>query len=217
MSRSGPPLDQAVAFDERIMPWPAWSPAQVATRLSSLRTAPDRPLRWAIAGGWAIDLFLGQVTRPHHDLEITVLADDAPAVLQAFGEPQWRWSVPLDNWLHPMTSPAYHQTHQTWLWSNQAEGFVLDVFRELHDGPTWICRRDTTIRRPWSEVLETTPEGTPYLAPEVVLLFKAKAARDKDVQDFEAALPGLDAHRRTWLRTALEQVHPGHPWISLIG
>jgi hypothetical protein len=31
---------------------------------------------WFIAGGWAIDLFIDQVTREHHDTEIAILRQD---------------------------------------------------------------------------------------------------------------------------------------------
>ncbi|MEM8908799.1 MAG: hypothetical protein AAGD05_13210, partial [Bacteroidota bacterium] len=30
------------------------------------------PGRWMIAGGWAIDLFLNKITRPHQDIEIAI-------------------------------------------------------------------------------------------------------------------------------------------------
>jgi hypothetical protein len=31
---------------------------------------------WCIAGGWAIDLFLDQITREHHDIEIAIFRED---------------------------------------------------------------------------------------------------------------------------------------------
>ncbi|HEX5907598.1 MAG TPA: hypothetical protein VFY56_11315 [Propionibacteriaceae bacterium] len=88
------------------------------------------------------------------------------------------------------------------------------MFREPHDGDTWICRRDTSIRRPYSEVFEVSADGIPYLKPEICLLFKAKAVRDKDRADFEAALSRMSSAQRAWLHTALERVHPDHGWIS---
>jgi hypothetical protein len=67
-------------------------------------------------------------------------------------------------------------------------------------------------------VIERDPTGIPYLAPEIVLLFKAKhAARGKDAADFARALPLLDGQRREWLADALRVVHPGHDWITLVG
>jgi hypothetical protein len=60
----------------------------------------------------------------------------------------------------------------------------------------------------------TSPEGIPYLAPEIVLLFKARHDRPKDQGDFTGVLPLLNPGRRAWLAAALARVHPGHPWIS---
>lgn len=63
-----------VAFDEAVTPWRAWTPRQAADAL----TAAAPAARWAVAGGWAIDLHIGHPTRDHDDLEISVLAADIP-------------------------------------------------------------------------------------------------------------------------------------------
>ena len=145
-----------------------------------------------------------------------MLEDDVPTVLAAFDGPGWRWDVPTDGWLHPLMAPAYQKTHQTWLWSELVGAFVLDVFRDRHDGDTWICRRDPSIRLPWAQVVATDSAGLPYLVPQVVLLFKAKHARAKDLADLHAALPALDGDQRRWLRQALERAHPGHEWLEIV-
>ena len=47
----------------------------------------------------------------------------------------------------PIDSPAFDLLHQTW--ARGADGvYVLDVFREPHEGETWIYRRDESLRRP---------------------------------------------------------------------
>jgi hypothetical protein len=61
-----------------------------------------------------------------------------------------------------------------------------------------------------------TGSGLPVLCPEVVLRYKATAPRAVDAADFEAVRSRLGESRRTWLRDALEQVHPGHPWIAAL-
>lgn len=195
-----------VAYDETVLPWRAWSPREAAERL----TAAVPSARWAVAGGWAIDLHLGRTTRPHDDLEVSVLAAQVPAVLAAFAHPDWQWVVPADGRLHPPGAAV--DSHQNWLWSPVEHAFVLDVFRESHEADTWICRRDPAVRRPWREVVRTSDGGVPYLSPEVVLLFKAKHRREKDEADLRAALPSLDGDGRAWLADALARVHPGHPW-----
>ena len=83
-----------------------------------------------------------------------------------------------------------------------------------HDGETWICRRDASIRRPYADIIARTADGIPYLCPEVVLLFKAKGTRPKDQADFDNALPRLTDVQRMWLVHALQTVHPGHAWLA---
>src|SRR5208282_5828755 len=56
--------------------------------------------------------------------------------------------------------------------------------------------------------------GIPYLAPEIVLLFKAKSTHPKDEMDFRNALPLLSIEARGWLREALTTAHEKHPWIA---
>lgn len=89
-------------------------------------------------------------------------------------------------------------THQTWLRDPVSGQFLFDVFREPHDGGTWICRRDESLRLPYDAIIERTAEGIPYLVPELVLLFKAKAARPKDQADFVGTLPLLSRARRSY-------------------
>ncbi|MGM7683701.1 nucleotidyltransferase domain-containing protein [Cytobacillus sp. Hm23] len=43
-------------------------------RVNVLMSSYNKP--WFIAGGWAIDLFIGKQTRPHHDLEIAIFRKD---------------------------------------------------------------------------------------------------------------------------------------------
>lgn len=47
---------------------------QKCHHITSLMNRYDKP--WCIAGGWAIDLFLENVTREHSDIEILILRED---------------------------------------------------------------------------------------------------------------------------------------------
>jgi hypothetical protein len=58
--------------------WEPWNPKQVATLFAPL-SAP-----WWIAGGWAIDLFLGKQTREHEDVDVLFLRRDQDAVRNLF-------------------------------------------------------------------------------------------------------------------------------------
>jgi hypothetical protein len=188
--------------------WEQWTLQDVASRLAGV----DVP--WAFAAGWAIELF-GAGGREHEDVEVAVPIAGFAAIQRALEPyefdivgPELKWAI--------SDRQAFVQTHQTWLRDPATGVYVLDVFREPHDGDVWICRRDHSIRRPYSEVIRRTSDGLPYVAPEIVLLFKARWARPKDEDDLNRALPLLDPQARTWLREALEKVHPGHAWIARV-
>lgn len=188
--------------------WDPWPPIVVARRLAGV----DVP--WCVAGGWALDLFRGGQSREHADLELAVPADRFADVAGRFEDCEF-W-VPGGGKVVPLSDEALRERHQTWARERATGAWRFDVFREPREGDTWICRRDPRIRRPYAEVIEHDGEGIPYLAPEIVLLFKAKAVRDKDRSDLHAVLPLLSTGRRAWLRDALDLVHPGHAWRALV-
>ncbi|ANZ40247.1 hypothetical protein BBK82_33670 [Lentzea guizhouensis] len=187
----------------------AWRPDEVARRLAGVRTP------WYVAAGWALDLFRGVESRPHSDLEIAVPAAGFAEVRDRF--PGFVFDVAHSGrvWFEA-DDAVLTLTHQTWLRDPVAGEWRCDVFREPHDGDTWICRRDEDLRLPYAEIVERTADGIPHLLPELVLLFKAKAMRPKDVQDFAGVLPLLGPDRRRRLGGWLERVHPGHPWLAAV-
>jgi hypothetical protein len=169
---------------------------------------------WYVAAGWSLDLFRGEQTREHEDLEICIPADAFPAIREALSELElWVIGDGRAHGVSPETLAAHHQT-----WAREPETGIwrLDVMRERWDGDTWICRRDSRIRLPRARLIEHTADGIPYANPEIALLFKAKAVREKDEEDFASLLPLLDRSRRRWLANALALVHPGHPWLAAL-
>jgi hypothetical protein len=190
--------------------WEPWTPEQLAERMAGL----DVP--WYVAGGWAIDLHAGRVTREHEDLEVAVPGDRFDELASRFPEMDF-WVPDGESSLVPMSEATLAgESHQTWARERATERWRFDVFREPHDGDLWICRRDESIRLPYSQVVVRTASGIPYAVPEVVLLFKAKAARDKDRADLDLTLPLMGDERRRWLREALAQVHPDHEWLEIV-
>lgn len=185
----------------------SWTPDEVARRLAGVR-AP-----WYVAAGWALDLFRGRRTRAHGDIEIAVPAGRFPEVRGRF--PGYVFDAAGSGRIWEDAAPdVLAAVHQTWLRDPATGDYLLDVFREPHDGDTWICRRDETIRFPYDEIVHHTGDGIPYLAPELVLLFKAKHVRPKDQADFDATVPYLSPEQRASLARLLDRGHPGHPWAA---
>jgi hypothetical protein len=175
---------------------------------------------WCVVGGWALDLWAGRQSRPHEDLEIAVPEGGFPEIRERLSD--CTLFVPENGKLRPLgNSPEQLRlSHQTWVC--QAGRWRLDVMREPHvpsdtgaEGDLWVCRRDQTLRLPYTEVVHRSAEGVPFLRPELVLLFKAKARRAKDVADFNRAVPRLSGTERRLLADLVVRVHgQEHPWVA---
>ncbi|MCI0689882.1 MAG: hypothetical protein L0Y54_21980 [Sporichthyaceae bacterium] len=187
-------------------PWAAWDPWEATARLGGV----DAP--WYVASGWALDVFHGAPTREHADLEIAVPAGRFGAVKAALAG--YEFGVVGSGHRWPLDSPAFDVMHQTWVREPDNGPYRMDVFREPHDGDVWIYRREHSIRMPYEQIILTSPDGVPYLTPEIVLLFNAKHGRPKDEADFAGVLPLLDPAQRGWLAEKLAQVHPRHRWLE---
>ncbi|MBX2994956.1 MAG: hypothetical protein KF681_09040 [Bdellovibrionaceae bacterium] len=175
---------------------------------------------WCVAGGWALDLFLDRQTREHDDMEIVVLRENTELLYQHFkpfgprlifsGEPPvflpWEGDAIDPQVIQLRLKPELVD----------ASGVNFDLLLTPSRERLWVCRRDQRLTRPLSDV-RLDARGLPVLAPEIVLLFKAKYAREKDERDLEAVLPLLSPAARTWLHDALDFIHPGHPWIVRVG
>jgi hypothetical protein len=184
-----------------------WTPREVAHRLSGTATP------WCVAAGWALDLFRGKQTREHGDIEIAIPAASFPDIRGRL--PGYIFDAVGSGRIWENATPdELAATHQTWLRDPATDGYLLDVFREPHEGDTWICRHDETIRLPYSNIIHYTDDAVPYLVPELVLLFKAKHARRKDQADFDKTVPHLAPDQRATLAELLAHAHPGHRWLA---
>jgi hypothetical protein len=191
-------------------PWEPLTPPEVAALFH------ECPRPWWIAGGIAIDAFVGRGDRREHgDLDVGLLARDQAAVRAAV----------LADWdLHCADPPGslrpWHPgetlqepVHDVWARESADGPWRFDISLNPADGDEWAYRRDARIRMPLVDLVFRV-DGIPYLVPEVQLLFKSKGLRERDERDFEDAAPLLDAGRRRWLRDALHTCSPGHQWLS---
>lgn len=171
---------------------------------------------WWIAGGWAIDLFLGRATRLHGDLDVGILRRDVPAVLRVLSS--WEIFTARDGRLTPLGAghlpPA--DVHGLWCRPAGAVLWALELLLEEAADDDWVFRRERAVRRPLATVMRRTPDGLAYLAPEIQLLYKAKHSRARDHDDYQHAHPLLDAPARQWLHDALTLVDAAHPWIPTL-
>jgi hypothetical protein len=79
----------------------------------------------------------------------------------------------------------------------------------------WVFRRNRSISGSIRRLGRRTAEGTPYLAPEIQLLYKATPQPlPKDDADLAAVLSFLDPEAREWLMNAMRLCFGEvHPWM----
>lgn len=169
---------------------------------------------WFIAGGWAVDLYLGEVTRAHEDVEVAVFRQDQSALWGHFGGWSWRKAVGqgvLSEW--PRGEVLELPVHEVYAFKESAEPREIEFLLNESDERGWVFRRDARIARALDRCRMISEAGVPFLSPEIVLLYKSKNPRLKDEQDFAAVVARLDGEQKTWLRGALEVCDPGHEWL----
>jgi hypothetical protein len=190
--------------------WLTLAPHEAAVLLSVLRVP------WWVAGGWAVDLFLGKVTRAHQDLDVGIFRSDAARVVASLSG--WEFFEAKDGALSALALDAATRAGVNSLWGKRAntEQWELELMLDESDIESWVFRRDERITRPLSCAILRNPEGIAYLAPEIQLLYKARATRPKDQADFDQVVPHLARESRTWLRESLLSVEPEHVWISML-
>ena len=161
---------------------------------------------WAVAGGWAIELFVGSFVREHRDLEVSIARHHAPQLQDTLVG--WELFIPRPGgfvaWPAGHT-PAADGPHQVWCRPSPDALWTLEVFFEDIRDDVFHYRRDASIAMPLDEAILTTADGIPYIAPHLQLAYKAKGRRPRDEVDFAAAVPLLSDAQRQWL----EAVAPG--------
>jgi Aminoglycoside-2''-adenylyltransferase len=192
---------------------------EVARAMSRLR-APF----W-LSGGWAIDLFLGRVTRAHHDVDTLVLRRDHLLLHRGLKGYSLKKIIPHPDGMPPNrgTIVEWQQGERLELPVHQINAYRADemepafqVMLGESSGGEWIFRRNPKVRMPCKRIGFHPLWGLPYLAPEIVLLFKAKHLEERDQIDFKNALPLLNTDARRWLHDALKRTHRGHEWLSAL-
>lgn len=167
---------------------------------------------WCVAGGWALDLFLGRATRPHADVDLALFRDDQARLREHLAGWSFRKVVGgrVVDW--PAGERLLPPVHEVYASKPGGSPPELELLLNERQGEEWVFRRDARVRCPADRVVVDGAAGLPALCPAVVLLYKAKQPRPADELDFAAVHGELGRARRRWLREALELAHPGHPW-----
>lgn len=189
--------------------WEPLLPSQIAMLFSTF------PTPWCIAGGWGLDLFLGRQTREHEDIDVVILRRDQLLLQRLLTDFEVFIVDPpgaLRVWMPDeyLSKPLYN----IWVRRASTGPWKIQVMIQDHTMSEWLFRRDNSIKGALENLTMISSEGIPILRPEIQLLYKAKAIRERDNNDFDRVLPHLSSIQRYWLRGKIEQAYgPEHRWL----
>jgi hypothetical protein len=203
-----------VTADPRAVPatpensrWEPLMPQEVAERLRGIA------IPWWIAGGWALDLFLGRQTRAHTDVEIAIFRGDEDKLRAHLKG--WVWVIAEKGTFIPWEKePLPAWAHELWLREKGRETWQLEVLIEERAGSRWTYRRNADIGALSTDIGRFTADGIPYVRPEIQLLYKSKGGRASDETDLLTVLPRLDPAQRATLFAWLSTTEPAHRWLE---
>jgi hypothetical protein len=181
------------------------------SRLSSLMRTFDAP--WWVAGGRALDLWMGRQTRDHQDVDVAILRADQKYLHETFCGWDLYYVTP-DHRLVPYHSHRWLEVplHGVWVRPASDAPWLWEFLLNEHEDQQWVYGRNPAVRKPLDEFGVLALGGVPILVAEIVLLYKAHELTEKDEADFRSALPHLRPSRKAWLLEALDETRANHPW-----
>ena len=177
----------------------------------------DAPFGWALAGGYAVEYFLGAAIREHADIDIAIFRDEQQQAQRWLSDWQLYAADPpgtLRPWRSDESLP--YGIHDIWGHRHGVAAWQMQLMLLESAGAEWVSRRDRRIRGMRDDLI-VEYNRLPCIRIEVQLLYKARGRRPKDLLDFQASLPLLSDAAKHWLRENLLLAHPeGHYWLRAL-
>ncbi|UCZ55094.1 hypothetical protein LGQ02_10370 [Bacillus shivajii] len=194
-----------------------WKPLSVS---EVTETFNKIPIHWWIAGGWALDIYLGEETRGHEDIDIVILRRDHLPLKKYLYDDWIMYKATKGQFIEWEKNDELDiQYDNIWVKQRGSSTWAFQVMILDTVGEEWIYKRKNTVRKALKNIGHKSSGGVPYLRPEIQLLYKGGSSvlREKDHIDLKNVLPKLTNADLTWLKDSLaEQFPKGHPWITYV-
>jgi hypothetical protein len=203
------------------------------------------PSDWFLCGGWAVDAWLGRLTRDHGDLDITVFEDAQAALFKHLsgwqivahdeglggGSSSQEWGGRPLTLRRPLTLPAHLHCRPPEKRGHIPEdgilttemGFWLEIVINAREQGEWVLSDEPRVTVSPERCVAKSSWGLPTALPEVLLFFKGTAYEgtrhylsERDHVDFERLLPTLSSDQRAWLIETISLVKADHPWLGVL-
>ena len=196
------------------IPYNQWNPLSVSQVMELFSEAP---FSWAIAGGYAVEAFVGKPFRDHGDIDVIIFRDQQLA-LQDWLSDWFLFAADPPGTLRSWKKSEYlpRGIHDIWGHTN-VQAWQLQVMLTEVEDDRWFSRRSILIGGQRGDLI-VEYNGIPCIRIEVQLLYKANPSRrQKDDMDFDTCLSLMSVESKQWLATSLDVLYPeGHPWKELL-
>ena len=196
-------------------------------------------IKWAVCGGFALDLFLDKEIRNHSDIDICVFEKDRDVILKYMLQNNWNVYEfrgggkvrPLDITLSSEVGrnlmctkgkcdivKFYPCEVEKLLWYEFFHTGIkklnyLEFLFNTSNEEYFIFNKEQGIQRELSKAILFN-NGIPFLAPEIVLLYKSDRSENIEYHyDFEQTYPHMNNEQKEWFNQNLDVLYPnGHIW-----
>ena len=197
---------------------------------------------YAFCGGHALDMFLGYESRVHGDIDVCAFWEDRDKIIEYMISQGYKVYEMLGGGrAHPITGTSNLIRLKKNIFCCLEGCPLVKTYPIEEDGNCWmeffhvgqtkldyiefLFNNKSDSRFEYMRNPEITLEldkaicfsdGIPYLAPEIILLYKSTDIdRQGYQQDFELAYKAMSDEQKQWLQSALKREFPdGHKWIK---
>lgn len=158
----------------------------------------DADYDWYLAGGIALDEFLGRKTRDHEDMDILVNFKYLERILEYFKS--YKVYTARNGSLSLTLFNEIHSTDSLWIAKDDEESFIIQILFFEEEAGQWVYKRDNTIRKRIEEIYFVRNDMK-IIQPEIQLLYKMDSSdvREKDLYDYQNVFPVLEERQKEWL------------------
>ncbi len=183
---------------------------------------------YAFCGGQALDMFLGYESRVHGDIDICAFWEDRDKIIEYMLSQGYKVYEMLGGGrVHPVPGTAGLVRLKKNIFCCLDGCPLVKTYPIEEDGNCWMeffhvgqTKLDYieflfNDKTPDLEKAIRLADDIPYLAPEMILLYKSTDPdREGYQQDFELACKAMSDEQKQWLQNALRRKFPdGHKWI----
>lgn len=197
---------------------------------------------YAFCGGFGIEMFLNRTIRKHGDIDVSAYWQDRDKIIHFMQALGWDvYEMCAGGIAHHITdvnnqirakrnifcfkdrcsliklSPQ-GETDMYYLDFDHSGQTKLDFIEFLfnnRNADSFLYARNENITLPITKAI-LTQNGIPYLAPELILLYKSTDTEREGYQwDYDSAMAKMSAEQKGWLQAALKVMNSsGHKWLE---